>query len=55
MVSVNDEQERMCSEKSWLIISYNRSEVTSAWSYTSTSPYVCMVWCLVKYQEQLHL
>jgi hypothetical protein len=28
------------------------AEVKNAWSYNSTPPYVHMVWCLVKYQEQ---
>jgi hypothetical protein len=30
-------------------------KVKNVWSYTSTSPYICMVWCLVKHQGQLYL
>jgi hypothetical protein len=33
----------------------SRAEVKNAWSYTSIPPYVYMVWCLVKHQEQLYL
>jgi len=29
-------------------------KVKNAWSYTSTSPYVFMVWCLVKYRMYLN-
>jgi hypothetical protein len=28
------------------------AEVNNAWSYTSTPPYFCMMWCVVKHQAQ---
>jgi hypothetical protein len=28
----------------------SRAEVKNAWNYTSTLPYVFMVWCLVKHR-----
>jgi hypothetical protein len=31
------------------------TEIKNACSYTSTPPYACMGWCLVKHQEQLYL
>jgi hypothetical protein len=34
---------------------FSRAEVENAWSYTSASLYVCIAWCLVKHQGQLHL
>jgi hypothetical protein len=34
---------------------YKSGRIKNAWSYTSTPPYVCMVWCLVKHQGQVHL
>jgi hypothetical protein len=30
------------------------AEAKNAWSYTATSPYVFMAWCLVKYRIRLH-
>jgi len=31
------------------------AEVENMWSYTSTPPYVCMAWCLVKQREDFTL
>jgi hypothetical protein len=31
------------------------AEVKNVWSYTSTPPYVFMVWCLIKHQGQRYL
>jgi hypothetical protein len=31
------------------------ADVTNAWNYNSTPPYVFMVWCLVKYTIRLHV
>jgi hypothetical protein len=33
----------------------SRAKIKNAWSFTSTLPYIYMVWCLVKYQGQLYL
>jgi hypothetical protein len=30
------------------------AEVRNAWSYTSTSLYVSMLWCLIKHRTKLH-
>jgi hypothetical protein len=31
------------------------AEAKNAWSYSSTFPYICMAWCLIKNQAQLYL
>jgi hypothetical protein len=31
-----------------------RAKVKNAWRYTSTSPYVSMIWCLFKHSICLH-
>jgi hypothetical protein len=31
------------------------SDVANAWRHTSTPPYVCMAWCLNKFEGQLYL
>jgi hypothetical protein len=33
----------------------SNAEVKNAWNYTSTPPYVFMVWCLIKHRMCLHL
>jgi hypothetical protein len=33
----------------------SRAEIKNGWSYTSTPPYVCIAWCLIKHEGQLYI